>query len=230
MKILAIGDPHGKLPKNLSSIIKKNKIDVIVCVGDIAPVPSFSENKKTFMQECEKSRKSFKRVVDKLCSFGLPVLTLRGNTWTGSRENDKETNKIFSAHKNLTNKRIGKLRVKDRNFILFDMVYEKHAYRNPKNFTKRIEASQKPWSLKLNKMLKEMKGPIIIAHAPPYGYVDKISSGKHVGSKILLKAIKKYQPPLVLCGHMHEAKGKAKIGKTTVFNLGWHGDYKIIDI
>jgi len=33
MKILAIGNPHGKLPKNLDSIIKKNKIEIIICVG-----------------------------------------------------------------------------------------------------------------------------------------------------------------------------------------------------
>ncbi|GAJ23460.1 unnamed protein product [marine sediment metagenome] len=38
MKILALGDPHGKLPKNLDSIIKKNNIEVIVCIGEVFPI------------------------------------------------------------------------------------------------------------------------------------------------------------------------------------------------
>ena len=34
MKILAIGDFHGKVPKNLKRFIKKNKIDFILTTGD----------------------------------------------------------------------------------------------------------------------------------------------------------------------------------------------------
>ena len=51
-----------------------------------------------------------------------------------------------------------------------------------------------------------------------------------MGSKIILSAIKRHKPKLVLCGHIHEAKGKAKIGKTKVYNLGWHGDYAVFDV
>ena len=46
MKILALGDLHGTLPKNLDSIVKRNKIEVIVCVGDIPFSP-----KKHWLEE-----------------------------------------------------------------------------------------------------------------------------------------------------------------------------------
>lgn len=79
-------------------------------------------------------------------------------------------------------------------------------------------------------MLKESPKAILISHAPPYGHVDKIHSGKHVGSKILLKAIKRNKVKLVLCGHIHESKGKDKIGKTDVYNLGFDGDYRVFSL
>jgi len=40
------------------------------------------------------------------------------------------------------------------------------------------------------------------------------------GSKVVRKAIEKYQPLLSLHGHIHEAKGFAKIGKTLCLNPG----------
>jgi Icc-related predicted phosphoesterase len=79
---------------------------------------------------------------------------------------------------------------------------------------------------------------ILVSHHPPYGYLDKVSSkynppkpwiGKHAGSKTILDYIKKYQPKYVFCGHIHEGEGKAKIGKTEVYNLGVAG-HKIINL
>ncbi|HKL24448.1 MAG TPA: metallophosphoesterase, partial [Candidatus Nanoarchaeia archaeon] len=80
MKIVAIGDPHGKLPKDLDNIIKRNNPDLIICVGDWAFTPE-----KPWLEESWKGIKrkfiddSYKNSVDKVCSYGLPVLTLRGN-------------------------------------------------------------------------------------------------------------------------------------------------------
>jgi len=41
-----------------------------------------------------------------------------------------------------------------------------------------------------------------------------------VGSSAVREAVEKYQPLLVLCGHIHESRGVAKIGRTTVVNPG----------
>jgi uncharacterized protein len=43
---------------------------------------------------------------------------------------------------------------------------------------------------------------------------------KPVGSTAVKDAIKKYQPLLVLCGHIHEARGLIKIGRSVVINPG----------
>ena len=232
MKILAIGDPHGKLPKNLNGIIKKNKIDVIICVGDYGFTPN-----KPWLEESWKGIKrkfiddSYKNVVDKFCSYGLPVLTLRGNMYQcgGKRFADK----ILKKNKNLINKFIGKQNIKGQNFVFFDVLYESSTLNDKvkiDQFTRNKMKSNNSREKRLNKLLKENSNAILIAHNPPYGFVDKAHDGKHVGSKILLNAIKKHQPKLVLCGHIHEAKGKAKIGKVPVYNLGWHEDYAIFDV
>ncbi|MFQ5531940.1 MAG: hypothetical protein ACE5ES_04955 [Candidatus Nanoarchaeia archaeon] len=78
-----------------------------------------------------------------------------------------------------------------------------------------------------------------MCHQPPFGYLDKVSGkfgapkhwrGKHAGSKVILDYIKKHQPKYVFCGHIHEGKGKTKIGKSIVYNVGFNGDYVVIDI
>jgi len=136
--------------------------------------------------------------------------------------------KYKEKYPNLKYKRLGKFEIKGMNFIVFDMIYEEHSHQmlskyftDAKKNKKRIE--------RLNKLLRKNKKAILLSHAPPYGYLDKIHSGKHVGSKFLLDAIKKNSPKLVLCGHIHEAKGKTNIGKTEIYNLGCCGDYKIFD-
>lgn len=78
---------------------------------------------------------------------------------------------------------------------------------------------------------------ILVCHQPPHGIMDRVTAkfapkhwqGKHAGSKLILNYIKKTKPRYVFCGHIHEGKGKAKIGKTEVYNLGVCG-YKIIKI
>lgn len=62
---------------------------------------------------------------------------------------------------------------------------------------------------------------ILISHAPPFKTrVDKIRSGKHVGSTAIRKAIEHYRPNLCICGHIHEARGEDLIATTPVLNPG----------
>jgi len=232
MKILALGDPHGKLPKNLDGIIKKYGIELIICVGDIAFIPE-----KPWIEESWKGindrfmNKNYKEIVDKLCSYNLPVLSLRGNMFMGDKK--KVADRILNKHKNLINKFTGRYNSQNQSFIFFDISFEESTLmeeeKGKKFFKNRVRKNKKR-ELKLNKLLKENSNSILITHNPPYGILDKAYDGKHVGSKIILKAIKKHQPKLVLCGHIHEAKGKAKIGKTIIYNLGSHGDYKVLNI
>jgi Icc-related predicted phosphoesterase len=228
MIVLALGDPHGKLPKNLDKIIKKNKIDLIICVGDIPYSPE-----KHWLEESWKGikysfvKKSYVDYLDKLSSYGLPVLILRGNMWlTGYK---KKANKIIRKNKNIINKWTGKWKRFGENFIFFDVHWEKKGD-EPGKITKRFLRNNSNRRRKLNEMLKQNPHSILITHNPPRGVLDKNYAGKHVGSKIIADAIKKYQPKVVFCGHIHEAKGKGKIGKTLIYNLGERGDYGVFEI
>lgn len=95
MRILAIGDFHGKFPMKLRRIIKREDLDLIISLGDYPPW-SF---KKTFFRYCyktnvelwkilgkQKYKKGFlkdwdvgKDILKKLNSSRVPVLTVVGN-------------------------------------------------------------------------------------------------------------------------------------------------------
>jgi uncharacterized protein len=62
---------------------------------------------------------------------------------------------------------------------------------------------------------------IFCPHAPPEGTVcDRLRSGQHVGSVVVRRIIEREQPDLVLCGHIHEARGVDEIGRTRIVNPG----------
>ncbi len=61
---------------------------------------------------------------------------------------------------------------------------------------------------------------VICSHNPPYGACDRVFLGKHVGSKSLRTFIDQRKPHLVLCGHIHEARGIEQLGSTIVLNTG----------
>lgn len=63
------------------------------------------------------------------------------------------------------------------------------------------------------------EGAVLLSHSPPKGHVDK-----GLGSEAVLRAAEEKQPPLLLCGHIHESWGQeSTIGKTRVRNLGPEG-------
>jgi Icc-related predicted phosphoesterase len=65
---------------------------------------------------------------------------------------------------------------------------------------------------------------IVISHTPPRDtVVDRIRSGSHVGSPSVRRIAEEYQPHLLLCGHIHEARGEDAIGPTRILNPGPFG-------
>jgi hypothetical protein len=62
---------------------------------------------------------------------------------------------------------------------------------------------------------------IMVPHCPPRNsVVDRSSSGANVGSTAVRNWVDEVKPILVICGHIHEARGQAKIGDTIVVNCG----------
>ena len=66
---------------------------------------------------------------------------------------------------------------------------------------------------------KDPEKTIILSHYPPEGVVDMTDFGSHVGSREIREIVEKYEPPVMICGHIHEAAGVGKIGKTKVANV-----------
>ncbi len=64
-------------------------------------------------------------------------------------------------------------------------------------------------------------GAVLVLHSPPKGHCDG-----GFGSPALLTAIEERQPPLAVCGHIHEFWGcESTIGATPLRNLGPSGTW-----
>ena len=62
---------------------------------------------------------------------------------------------------------------------------------------------------------------ICAIHEPPINTgLDKLGNGQHVGSPGVRAFIERVQPALVVTGHIHEATGADRIGRTPVVNPG----------
>jgi hypothetical protein len=60
---------------------------------------------------------------------------------------------------------------------------------------------------------------IVLSHSPPLNCCDQATGGRYIGSPGLRDYIRRYEPRLVVCGHVHEAAGYGVIGRTPVFNV-----------
>ena len=72
---------------------------------------------------------------------------------------------------------------------------------------------------------------VLISHPPPFGFGDVTRNGVHVGSRAVKAIVDKYQPRLVMTGHIHEARGIFK-GPSTIVNPGpaSRGNFALIDL
>jgi uncharacterized protein len=74
---------------------------------------------------------------------------------------------------------------------------------------------------------------VVLSHAPPHGTrADRLGHGRHAGSTALREFVDRVQPELVVCGHIHEARGIDELGPTTIVNCGpaGKGHYALIDL
>lgn len=68
---------------------------------------------------------------------------------------------------------------------------------------------------------KQPKNFILVSHTPPYNTrLDLTYRGLHAGSKAVRTFIEEYKPMLVICGHIHEARGTDKLEESLMVNPG----------
>jgi Icc-related predicted phosphoesterase len=74
------------------------------------------------------------------------------------------------------------------------------------------------------------EGAVLVVHSPPKGHCDEAGNGMSLGSAAILKAIEDRQPPLAVCGHIHESWGRtSSVGPTEIVNLGPTGTWFTLD-
>jgi len=201
MKILAIGDPHGDLPK-LKRIPLKGS-DLILLTGDIGKADLarkiFFENverEKKGLEELKEDAKYAKNIymeihnstmdILKYLSKFAPVYTIEGNVaiftdFEAKKDSKKWKTKFPSTIKEI--KKLGNVHlVKNRLRILkglrigflewfTDTCWIKEF--KPADYRKRMKKAKKETD-KARRVLKRFKGlNILICHQPPYGILDK---------------------------------------------------------
>lgn len=192
MRILAISDIHNEVYKaeKLLGVVEDKNPDLIVVAGDIT---SFGPIKSAYdiFYTLEKAKR--------------PLVAVSGN------EDIKEVGKM--------------LRKKEID------IHNKGVVHNNVGFVgfsgpSAVSVSGVPVMSyeAINYTLSELKNcekKVLVSHVPPANTkLDVIFSGNHVGSEFLRDVIETEQPDLVICGHIHEARGVDKIGKTTIVNPG----------
>ena len=191
MKILAISDPHGDYSKIRKMMEKAGDFDLAVIVGDIT---DFGPNEK---------------VEELMEMFDRPVLAIPGNCDQKRILDALDASKAITLHGKA--EQIGNIR-----FIGL-------GGSNPTPFNTPFELSEEEIEKTLQGMIcsaenNEDCGTIVLlTHAPPHGARDELPFG-HVGSKAIQKFVDRVD--LIVCGHIHEAKGLEQVGKTVVINPG----------
>ncbi len=194
MKILAVSDLHGEI-KPIITYLKDNKVDLIIVAGDITHFgpPELGED-----------------ILNEISSFEIPVMAIPGNCDPGSIHNNIDNSQAINIHaRNVMIKNIGICGFGGSNPTPFDTPLEFEEVQIYDEAKRAIEG------------IKNEKITLFVTHAPPYNTkTDLLPSGVHVGSKSLRKIIEDVQPTVNICGHIHEASGTDKIGKTTIVNPG----------
>lgn len=250
MKLLAIGDFHGKFPEKLKKEAKN--ADLILCTGDFGGSDKLLKIIfKYFMgdwweQIGDKKAKELtledyntgKRIINELDALNKEIYIVPGNWDFEKRKKQrfaslklKKTSQIIKSKKNLHFIQ-GKIRnIQGLTVYGFGGYIIPDVYLTQKGCkdNERRGIYQKEHGISRKKLFsKKIKNlDIFLSHYPPYNYFDIVKfkgenpmNGKHIGFKPYTDYIRKFKPKLFICGHMHEYQGKKKLGNTWIVATG----------
>ncbi len=93
-----------------------------------------------------------------------------------------------------------------------------HGGSNPTPFNTPFEMPDEKIGENIGRILTELKGrTILLSHAPPKNTIDRVPRG-NVGSEALARYLGRFE--LIVCGHIHEARGSVCVNGTLVVNPG----------
>ena len=142
-------------------------------------------------------------VVSRLNEMGLPVLAVRGNTdWP-------IVDRLLGSFARTQSLHL-------RETVLKGVRFTGVSGTIPVPFRTRLRLMEGPV---VEQVLGLVKGhSVLVAHPPPWGTLDEVLGRFHAGCRALQGIVLKQQPRMLLCGHIHERPGTARLGETLVVN------------
>ena len=205
MRILAFSDPHGELPDLVTTGLLEG-VNRVLIAGDICPAFGGPPREFEFLKQQLWLESDFWRWCVKV---KIPIyLTLGNHDYVDD----------FQAVPHL---HFGTQRIVD-DILLFSWTPNWGHW-------SAWAANEKSLSAKLADVLKDGRPRIWLTHGAPFGACDedgppqKFEDGffvqGRIGSTALREGILKYQPELVICGHIHGGVPQGRLGNTRIFNV-----------
>ncbi len=191
MKLLAISDPHGDYSHIGAIRNRAEAFDAVLIAGDIT---DFGPDEKA---------------LELLGMFDEPVLAVPGNCdhHTLLKLLDEKTISLHNSY-----------------HTIGDLTFIGLGGSNPTPFNTPFELSEKRIGESIGTLLSKLnntdnknKTIVLLSHAPPRNTTDRLPHG-NVGSEALERFLGRFD--LIVCGHIHEARGKVLVGGTLVVNPG----------
>ena len=197
MQLLAFTDIHGSHEKVKKIIERETKADAVIVGGDLTTWGKLSDAEEALAS---------------IRSAGKPVFAVAGNMDSPEFDAFFEKESVSVNGKGIRFHEAGIFGVSGS---------------PPTPMHTPYEISEEEIGQRAEQGWKDVAGArwnIFVPHAPPRDTkLDKILLGRHVGSTAVRAFIEQHQPDVVVCGHIHEARGVDSIGKTQIVNCGQAG-------
>lgn len=206
LRIIAFTDIHGAYAKLYEILSLESSYDALIIGGDVTT---------------HGTPKEAEEVIRKLQSFGKPVMAVAGNM---------DPQEMDQAFDNLG------VSINGRGLILNNVGFFGVSASPPTPFHTPYEITEDEIKRRAESGWKDIQSAgtsIFVPHAPPRGTnLDKVFLGSHVGSTAVKNFIDEHHPDVVVCGHIHEARGLDTIGTTQMVNCGpvGKGFYAVIEL
>jgi Icc-related predicted phosphoesterase len=193
VKIIAVTDIHGRSGpgKNIEQAIAS--ADILVCAGDITNFGGAGDAA---------------RIIKELQGLNRHLFMVHGNC-------DRPDVNLFLEKSGISLH--GKIKQQDT--VAF--YGTGGSIRTPSGTPQ--ESPEEDFETVLSRFEKDpaCRFHVFVSHQPPLNTViDRTMMGMHVGSKAIRFFIERFQPDIAVCGHIHEARGSDRIGKTIIINPG----------
>jgi len=211
MKIIAGSDFHGsKVAFEAFALeAEKQKADIILVCGDLTNFGTIEQAKD---------------LLSALAEIDAPLLFVPGNCDPPSLTNLNFGNIKCIHGKGIIYGKIAFIGIGGSPITPFNTLFEMSE--------NKIAETLKNCLISLKEKIGQRK-IILVSHSPPKNTkLDRTTFGIHAGSISVRRFIEEHSPLLVVCGHIHEARGEDQINGTLIINLGSakRGEYAVINI